>query len=39
MNKTVHTQNIKVLIIDEYKRCDTTKASQTNHDHEKDMSK
>ncbi len=38
-NKTVHTQNIKILIIDENKRCKTDKASQIDHDHEKHMSK
>jgi hypothetical protein len=38
-NKTVHTQNIKILIIDENKRCETTRVSQTDHDHEKHMSK
>jgi hypothetical protein len=38
-NKIVHTQNIKIFIIDENKRCKTDKASQIDHDHEKHMNK
>jgi hypothetical protein len=35
----LHKQNIKVLIINENKRCEIVRASQTDHDHEKHMSK
>jgi hypothetical protein len=38
-NKIVHTQNIKVLIINENKKLESTKVSQTEHDDEKHMSK
>jgi hypothetical protein len=39
MNKIVHTQNIKVLIIDKNKRHEIATTPQTDHDHEKHMNK
>jgi len=39
MSKIVHTQNIKVLIIIKNKGHEITRTLQTDHDHEKHMSK